>query len=75
MERLQNIVLSKMGSLKSFLSDYTESADFKQKEEAIMLQIHCCNGKVNMINLNTKCKHGETAKHCAFKDGQFNIIP
>ena len=54
---------------------YRESADFRQKEEALMLQIHCCNGKVNMINLNTKRKHGETAKHCAFKDGQFNVIP
>ena len=58
-----------------FLSHYRESADFRQKEEALMLQIHCCNGKVNMINLNTKRKHGETAKHCAFKDGQFNVIP
>jgi len=54
---------------------YRESADFRQKAEALMLQIHCCNGKVNMINLNTKRKHGETAKHCAFKDGQFNVIP
>ena len=58
-----------------FLSHYRESADFRQKEEAIMLQIHCCNGKVNMINLNTKRKHGETAKHYAFKDGQFKVIP
>ena len=36
LERLQNIVLSKMDSLTLFLSDYTESAYFKQKEEAIM---------------------------------------
>ena len=40
-----------------------------------MLQIHCCNGKVKMINLNTKRKHGETAKHYACKDGQFKVIP
>ena len=39
-----------------------------------MLQIHCCNGKVNMINLNTKSKHGETAYHCVFKEGQFEVI-
>ena len=41
----------------------------------LMLQIHCCNGKVNMINLNTKGKHGETSYHCAFKEGQFEVIP
>ena len=35
-ERLQIIVLSKTDSLKLFLSHYTESADFKEKEEAIM---------------------------------------
>ena len=54
---------------------YRESAYLRQKEEALMLQIHCCNGKVNMINLNTKRKHGETAKHYGFKDGQFKVIP
>ena len=75
MERLQNIVLSKMDSLTLFLSHYRELADFKQIEEALILQIHYCNGKVNMINLNTKSKHGETANHCAFKEGQFEVIP
>ena len=36
LERLQIIMLSKMDSLKLFLSHYTESTDFKQKEEALM---------------------------------------
>ena len=46
-----------------------------EKANVLMLQIHCCNGKVNMINLNTKGKHGETSYHCAFKEGQFEVIP